>query len=160
MIIVLELIQAMISVVNPNEFIRPHQNFFQQFLNILNIDMNVSARLKIVCAETIQKFLCQSKFTIESVKVVLELFASKHQVFFPKEPFEYLAFMKMFGNGIVKFVAQNIGFIFELINRLQVTALTLDKWFMDLLACYNCPSRRVVGETLVDLCKVSLCYFR
>jgi hypothetical protein len=160
MIVALELIQAMISVVNPNEFVRPHQNFFQQFLSILSIDMKVSSRFKIVCAETIQKFLCQSKFTIESVIVVLELFATKNHVYFPKQSFEYLAFVKMFGNGIIKFVAHNIAFIFELISKQQVTALTLDKWFMDLLACYNCPSRRLVGETLVDLCKVSVCYFK
>lgn len=154
LIIALELIQAMICVVNPNEFIRPHQNFFQRFLDVLNIDMNISSRCKISCVETIQKFFSQSKFTAESIQVILESFAAKNTVFFPTQSFEYLTFTKIFGNGIIKFLAQNIATIFELLRKLQITVLTVDKWFVDLLGCYNCPSRRLVGETLVDLCKV------
>jgi hypothetical protein len=153
-ILTLNLLEAMTSVVEANDYLLLNHNFLFLLLQSLTLPI-----IQLECLNLIQ-MIFKKKFHKENVQLILTLLSSEKQISFPTDRSDFLLFIRNYSIIITKFISLNIEEILELINEKPSTNLiSIQKILLEFNSCLETDSRKLIGEVIVDFTKVRKCRF-
>jgi hypothetical protein len=147
-ILTLNLLEAMTSVVEANDYLLSSHNFLFLLLQSLTLPL-----IQLECLNLIQ-MIFKKKFHKENVQFIITLLSSEKSISFPTDRTDFLLFIRNYSVIITKFISLNIEEILELIQEKPTNVVSIQKILAELNSCLETDSRKLIGEIIVDFTKV------